>query len=470
MYRIIKITIVLASCFFMLSCSSNKAEVQPNIIFFLIDDLGWMDLACQGSEIYETPRIDKLAGESMVFTNAYAAHPRCVPSRYGLLTGIYPARAGVPENRTHLNNDDKTFAQFLQPSGYTSCYIGKWHLGQGENGPQEKGFDISIAAGKAGSPRTYFAPYNNHNDKPWKIKKAPILDLDDAPEGEYLNDRLTDEAIRFIENNKQGPFFLMMAHYAVHEPLEAPQDLTDKYSDKIAKADFPDVDDYINEGTGRTKMRQDNPKYAAMIENLDFNIGRILDYLINEGLDENTIIFFTSDHGGLSNNGLNIRFLATSNYPLRAGKGWLYEGGIRVPLFVKWPGITNTSRDKTIITGVDFYSTITEIVSGIKVSSDGLSFVNVLKGKKMKQDRAVFWYSPKSRPVSTGDSNSIAIRNGDYKLIEWYETGRIELYNLKNDIGEQTNLVQEMPDKTAEMMELLKKWKAENKISNTTVK
>jgi len=262
----------------LFSCSGTSTQEKakkPNIIFILIDDLGWMDLSCQGSKVYETPEIDKLAEQSMVFTNAYAAHPRCVPSRYGIMTGNYPARGGVPAKKEHLDAADHTFARFLKEAGYTSCYIGKWHLGDGESAPVAKGFDFSIAAGAAGSPRNYFAPYNATYGKPWKENKKPIPDVDDAPEGEYLTDRLTTEAIRFMDEHKDKPFFLMMAHYAVHEPLQAPDTLVEKYKQKIANTTFPDLPDYIPEGTGRTKMKQDNPIYAGMIENLDDNIGRI---------------------------------------------------------------------------------------------------------------------------------------------------------------------------------------------------
>ena len=440
----------------------NNRSKKPNIIFILIDDLGWMDLSCQGSRTYETPNIDKLANESVRFTNAYACHPRCVPSRYGIMTGIYPARGGVPEAKTYLEDDEQTFARFLDEAGYTSCYIGKWHLGDGKNGPVGKGFTESIAAGKAGSPRNYFAPYNATYGKPWKEKKAPIPGLDDAPEGEYLNDRLTTEAIGFIDRNKNNPFFLMMAHYAVHEPLQAPGDLTEKFRQRIDSITFPEVPDYISEGTGRTKMKQDNAVYAAMIANLDKNIGRLLNFLKENNLSENTIVIFTSDHGGLSNDGLRQRNLATSNLPLRAGKGWLYEGGVRVPLFIKWPGVSASSADdETIVTGIDFYPTIAELVTGKKVISDGISIVPAIKGERQPDRGPVFWYSPKARPQSTGDSNSIAVRDGDYKLIEWYEDGRVELYNLKEDIGEKHDLSKEMPEKTKELQLKIKEWAKE---------
>jgi len=447
---------------------AKKKQQKPNIVFILIDDLGWMDLSCQGSKTYETPNIDKLADESVQFTNGYACHPRCVPSRYGILTGNYPAKGGVPEHKQHLEDSEKTFAQFLDKAGYTSCYIGKWHLGSGENGPVGKGFTKSIAAGQAGSPRNYFAPYNATNGKPWKERKAPIVGLDDAPKGEYLNDRLTTEAIKFIDENKEKPFFLMMAHYAVHEPLQAPKELVARYQAKIDTITFAQDSDYIAEGTGRCKMKQDNAVYAAMVNNMDDNIGRLLDYLKANHLDENTIIIFTSDHGGLSNDGYNKRKLATSNLPLKAGKGWLYEGGVRVPIFIKWPGESKPSIDEqTIVTGIDYFPTIAEIVTGEKVESDGMSIVSAIKGKAITNRGPVYWYSPSARPKNTGDSNSIAIRDGDYKLIEWYETGHVELYNIKEDIGEQHNLASKMPEKTKELLQKLNNWKHENHLANS---
>jgi len=467
--KIFKVNFILITLLLWFAANTTAQPKQqnkkPNIIFFLIDDLGWVDLGFQGSKVYETPNIDKLAGESVSFTNAYACHPRCVPSRYGILTGNYPAKGGVPAKKSHLEDSEKTFAQFLQKAGYTSCYIGKWHLGSGTTGPVGKGFTKSIAAGQAGSPRNYFAPYNATNGKPWKEKKAPIVGLDNAPKGEYLNDRLTTEAIHFIDQNKKKPFFLMMAHYAVHEPLQAPEQLVDKYQTKINQTTFPDGPDYIPEGTGRTKMKQDNAIYAAMISNLDDNVGRILDYLDKNNLTDNTIIIFTSDHGGLSNDGLRKRFLATSNLPLRAGKGWLYEGGIRVPLFIRWPGVSKPSVDKqTIVTGIDFFPTIAQIVTGKKVKSDGISIVPAVEGNKIEKRGPVFWYSPKARPKSTGDSNSIAVRVGDYKLIEWYETGRVELYNLKNDMGEHNDLSKKMPEKKDELLKILDRWAKNNSL------
>ncbi len=464
-----KLRIVNTLLLFLLATNligQARKNDKPNVIFILIDDLGWRDLACQGSKTYETPNVDKLASESMRFTEAYACHPRCVPSRFGIMTGKYPAHGGVPADREHLKASENTFARFIKQSGYRSCYIGKWHLGDGATGPVAMGFDTSIAAGAAGSPRNYFAPYNATYDKPWKERKAPIPGLDNAPKGQYLNDRLTTEAIKFIDKNKQGPFFLMMAHYAVHEPLQAPDSVVNFFQNKINGIQWPDGPAYIPEGTGREKMRQDNAVYAAMVQNMDWNIGRILNYLKENGLDKNTIIIFTSDHGGLSNDGFRKRNLATSNAPLRAGKGWLYEGGTRVPLFIKWPGVTKAQTDSTnTVIGIDFYPTIAELMTGKKVKSDGRSLLPLLLGEEPEKRQAIFWYSPKARPKSTGDSNSIAIRAGNYKLIEWYETGRIEMYNLKEDISEQHNIANKETLKKDELLRLLNAWRKKYKLN-----
>ncbi|NGP78095.1 sulfatase [Balneolaceae bacterium YR4-1] len=442
----------------------DSKEDRPNIVFILIDDLGWMDLEYQGSEIYKTPEIDKLAEQSLDFQQAYAPHPRCVPSRYGMMTGIFPARSKVPAENFDLLPEDKTFAHKLSNNGYRTGYIGKWHLGSEELGPAGKGFDVSIAAGEAGSPINYFFPYNDTSEKPWKEGKDPIPDLEEGEEGEYLNDRLTDEAIGFIEENQSRPFFLMLSHYAVHQPLEAPDSLRKKFKKVIANHDFGSLPEYILEGTGKTKMRQDNPTYAAMIKNLDWNIGRLLDRLQSLGLDENTIIVFTSDHGGLSNQGTRNRNLATSNFPLRAGKGWLYEGGVRVPLLVKWPGVTKPGvNEEAIISGVDYYPTFLDMALGESPDKevDGQSFVNILQGEKQGDRGPIFWHTPRARPKGTGDTNSSAVRLGDYKLIHWFDRDEVQLYNVVKDIKERNDLSKKIPQKTEELMKVLSDWKNE---------
>ncbi len=437
---------------------------KPNIVFFLIDDLGWRDLGCYGSSLYETPAIDQLAADGMRFTQAYSAHPRCVPSRFAIMSGRFPARGGVPGQSTELPLEVETIAEALKAGGYKTFFAGKWHLGKKGAYPDNQGFDVNIAGGKAGSPRSYFTPYNVGH-KPWHKKKTPIYGLDDAPEGQYLTDRLTNETIGFLKENIHQPFFVMLAHYAVHDPLQARQEMVDRYNAKLKSMPKPRVPEYIKEGAGFTKMRQDNPVYAAMIQSVDESVRRVLATLDELGLTDNTLVVFTSDHGGLSNRGYRQRQLATSNAPLRAGKGWCYEGGIRVPLIVRWAGkIEPKSETGALVSGVDFFPTLLEAADlplQPEQRLDGVSFYDALSGKRNRARKPMFWHSPKGRPHSTGDVNCSAIREGDYKLIDWYDDGRIELFNIRKDIGEALDLAEAMPEKRDELYRKLEEWRKE---------
>lgn len=473
----------LMTCLLLMLAGMSAFAGKPNIILFYVDDLGWMDLGCQGSAFYETPNIDKLAAEGMRYAQAYTPHPRCLPARYGVITGRFPARGGVPGGKGHLQPDDYTMAMALREGGYKTCFIGKWHLTgpYGEpNLPANKGFDVSIAAGAAGAPPTYFYPYRKKDvsmlKKGWEkgLDKDAICSLDGGKEGVYLTDRLTDEAVKFIAENKDGPFFLYMSHYGVHTPFEAPKPLIEKYEKKLDGMEFlgPEyraVDEKT--GCGETKLRQDNAVYAAMIDSVDQSLGRIEKALQELGLADNTIIVFTADNGGLSNRGvkngkINKRPLATTNLPLRDGKGWLYEGGIREAFMVKWPGVVKPGvfNEKDVVIGTDLFPTFLEMAElpaqpGHHV--DGVSFLPSLKGEKFERGTPLFWHSPTSRPYSTGDTDSSAVRLGNYKLIEWYNTGHVELYDLSKDIGEQNNLAEVLPEKTQELLGLLRNWRKE---------
>lgn len=424
----------------------------PNIIFIFVDDMGWRDVGFMGSEYYETPNIDKLASQGMIFTNAYSNAPNCAPSRACLLSGQYSPRHGVYtvdtssrgnskfrklipiENTTILDSNIVTIAEALKPAGYVSASIGKWHLGNDPQfGPIAQGFDINVGGYSAGHPQNgYFVPYKNPK-------------LPDGPPGEYLTDRLTNEALNFIESSKERPFFLYLPHYAVHTPLQAKEDLIEKYKKKPGS------------------NGQNNPKYAAMIENTDQGVGRIMDKLDELELTENTIVFFFSDNGGVKG--------ITSNQPLRGGKGMLYEGGIREPMAVCWPGVVRpgTTCDTPVI-GVDLFPTILEM-SGVPIPEgkllDGVSIVPLLKGTKDLNREAIFWHFPaylqgkaegardphfRSRPAG-------AVRADDWKLIEYFENGALELYNLADDISEQNNLVDTMPEKTSELHKLMLAWR-----------
>jgi arylsulfatase A-like enzyme len=430
-----------------LFCSSQNKK-RPNIIFFLIDDLGWKDVGFMGSNYYETPNIDKLASEGVHFTNAYANAPNCAPTRACLMSGQYSPRHGIftvgtsergesrfrklvpTPNNTILHKDNITFVEILQQAGYTNASIGKWHLGKGKKtGPLGQGFDVNIGGNTAGAPKSYFSPYKNP-------------DLTDGPKGEYLTDRLTDEAIDFIQQNKDNPFFLYLPHYAVHTPIQAQEKLIQKYKQKQADENH------------------NNPIYAAMIESTDTGIGRILDKLKEFKIEENTIIIFTSDNGGHG--------AITSMAPLRGSKGMLYEGGIREPLVVKWQGNVSpgTVCHEPVIT-LDFYPTILSMADcelpADKVI-DGVDLVPLLcRNDPLKRD-TLYWHFPAYLQTFVHDSPwritpAGAIRKGDWKLIEFFEDGVLELYNLKDDISESINLEKQFPEKAQELHDQMKEWR-----------
>lgn len=457
------------------SCAAETKESKPNVLFFLVDDMGWMDAGYQGSKFYETPNIDMLARQGVKFTNAYASHPRCVPSRYSLITGKYPARAQMPGpgegklrpgDEGKLKPEEVTLADAMKEEGYSTFFAGKWHLATSGTFPQDVGFDVNIAGGHAGSPISYFYPYNVGKATG---KKKPIEDLEVGEKGEYLTDRITDETIKYLENhhheNPDQPFLAYVSHYAIHEPLQAKEEHVKRFRDKLKRMKYVGPE-FIVEGTGTTKMHQDNPVYAAMIYSMDESLGRITQTLKKLGELDNTIIIFFSDNGGLSNRGFRPRHVATSNYPLRAGKGHLYEGGVREPMIVKWPGVTKAGTvSEATVTGTDFFPTILEMAKlplKPKAHLDGESFAWALTGHKVpKKERAIFWHSPISRPHATGDENCSAIRRGAYKLIEWYDDKRIELYDLENDISERNNIAGENPELVKELSVELEDWKKE---------
>ena len=452
------------STIILISCSSTNVfkNEKPNILIIHVDDLGYHDLSLTGSEIYQTPNIDKLGGESIRFTHSYANYPRCVPSRYAMLTASYPIKDGdVPDDGFEMTDvpDSKNYIKQIHNVGYQTAYFGKWHLG---DDPKDFGFDYSLAAGSAGSPISYIYPFNKPKHK-GANKKVPIKDLDSiGAEGDYLTDVLTKQVIKYIkERDKSKPFLTMLAFYAVHQPLEAKKDDIERNQKEIGMHDFNGQPEYILEGTGRTKMRQDNAIYAAMVENMDLNVGKLLQVLKDEDILDNTIIVFSSDHGGLSNDGTKQRDLATSNFPLRAGKGWLYDGGIKVPLFVKWVNhFQPRVEDSSIIMLMDVFPTLFDITSGKILQTEGISFLPVINNKEDWSNRTVFWHSSKARPVNTGDTKSSAIRSGNFKLINWYTEDKSELYNIVEDPSESNDLSSEMPELRDELLMKLNQWKS----------
>ena len=406
--------------------------------------------------------MDQLAKEGMRFTNAYAAYSRCVPSRQGLLSGKYPCRIESAAEKSndhthHLPLSEITFGEALKDHGYRTCYIGKWHLGKDGGGPGDQGFETVIHSGSAGAPGSYWAPFPSE-------KGLSVANPVDGKKGDYLTDRLTDKAVAYIDANKEGPFLLVMAHYAVHTPLEAPEDIKKKYQKKLRRAGIEvggkKIDpDFVTDRQGTVKTIQNNPTYAAMVERTDDSLGRILDALKSNGIEDNTAVILTSDHGGLSTRGSNNkRALATSNAPLRQGKGSIFEGGTRVPLIVKWPGkVIPQSISKVQVTGTDHYPTILEIANASllpKQHVDGRSYKKALAGETYQRD-PMFWYKWTARPDSTGDTRSISYIEGDYKLIKWLDEDLVELFDLAADEGEKNSIADSKPELTKSMLKKL---------------
>ena len=429
-----------------------------NFVFFLIDDMGWTDAGCYGSSFYETPGIDRLAASGMRFTDAYAACPVCSPTRASIMAGKYPARLNLtdwiggrragklipPTYLHHLPLEETTVAEALKQAGYTTGFFGKWHLGSKGYYPDDQGFDLNLGGHERGSPPGgYFSPYRNPK-------------LPDGPKGEYLTDRLTDEALRFLDANSGKPFLLYLSHYAVHTPLQSKKELAAKYQAKAGKLPAKEPRWGV-EGSRKVRLVQDHPVYAGMVQSMDESVGSVLDRLEKLGLEGHTAVFFMSDNGGLSTSEGH----PTSNLPLRAGKGWLYEGGIREPMIVRWPGVVRpgTTCSAPVIS-TDFYPTMLEM-AGLPLRpeqhADGVSMVPLLKGAAALDRKAIFWHYP--HYGNQGGSPGGAVRAGRYKLIEFYEDDHVELYDLGKDIGETTDLAEKMPEKAAELRGMLHEWR-----------
>ena len=455
-----KTFLFLLSSFIILHSSF---AAQPNVLFILVDDFGSRDLSCYGSALYETPNMDRLAASGAKFTQAYVAYPRCVPSRFAIFTGKHPARVQGEKDSPHVEPDrDATIGQAFKAAGYSTFYCGKWHLGEGASNPDEVGFDTIVAAGAAGATRSFFAPYTVSKSKGHDEKDA-IVGLDDAPEGEYLTDRLTQETMKFIEANKDKPFCAVLAHYAVHTPIEAKAHLTKRYEEKLATMPQPAAE-WEPESAGENMLVQNNATYAAMIQSVDNGIGRLLNQLKKLGLEDNTIIVLASDHGGLSSRG-GKRSVATSNRPLRAGKGHLYDGGLRIPLLIRWPGTVKPGTElATPVSTLDLLPTLTDM-AGIakpeKAGTDGLSLANLLQTGAAPERDTFYWHNPAPRPTSTGDWFSSAIRVGDLKLVDFPTEKKIELYDLATDPGESNNLADTRTEDRDRLLAKLNAWRQE---------
>jgi len=441
---------------------------QPNFVFILIDDLGWADLGCTGSSFYETPHIDRLAGEGVRFTDAYAACPVCSPTRASIMTGKYPATVGLTnylrgrergrvisaEYIDHLPLAETSLASALREGGYQTWHVGKWHLGAEDYWPEKHGFDVNVGGCSWGLSRQgYFSPWGN-----------PCLA--DGTDGEYLPDRLTTEAIRLIRERKDKPFFLNLWYYLVHIPIQPKDALRRKYEQKAAelgldKKDPFEYGEYFPCEHKRHKqiirrLFQSDPGYAAMVESLDENVGRLMAALEAEGLAEDTVVVFTSDNGGLA----TAEGSPTSNAPLSEGKGWMFEGGVREPMLVRYPGVvTPGSVSSVSVTSPDFYPTLLELAGlGARPEQhvDGVSFASVLRGAERLDREAIYWHYP--HYGNQGGTPGCSVRAGDFKLIEFFEDRHVELYNLADDLSETRDLARERADVVKELQSMLHAW------------
>jgi len=444
----------IIAIFFWAYLESPVFSGPPNIVIILADDLGYMDIGANNPKsFYETPNIDNLAKAGMRFTQGYAACPVCSPTRASIMTGKYPPRVGITNfiggNRAgklkpadfkdHLELDEVTIARHLKDNGYQTFFAGKWHLGNDAYSPAVHGF----------------GPVMGNNQIYYPVSQVPAPDPKDDPK---TTDRIANEAIRFIAENKDKPFFAYLPFLAVHIPIGAKQELIEKYEKK--KVNAP-ADEWGVERQSKVRRVQNHAAYAAMLEQMDSAIGRVLDALDKNGLKDKTIVVFTSDNGGLS----TAEGHPTCNLPLRGGKGWLYEGGIREPWLVRAPGVAKPASvcDTPVIT-MDFFPTLLEL-AGLplmpKLHRDGVSLVPLLKGNELKRDVPLFWHYP--HYGNQGGSPSGAVRDGDWKLIEWYEDGAFELYNLRDDIGELKNLAAQFPDRVNQLHTKLKDFRKDVK-------
>ncbi len=447
--------------------TSKDEDLKPNVIFLLVDDMGWKDLSCYGSTFYETPNIDRLASMGVKFTDAYTPNPVSSPTRASIMTGKYPSRIGItdwipgddpkdrkllgPEDLHELPLEEVTVAEILKEEGYNTFFAGKWHLGTEGYLPTDQGFDVNLGGYHYGQPPGgYYSPYEN-------------LMLEDGPEGEYLTDRLTNESIKFIEDNQSSPFYVHLSFYTVHTPIQANQDYIEKFEKKREQLEEKSPIK-IQEGDGYTVQNQTNAAYASMIYSLDHNVGRLLDKLDSLNLTDKTLIIFTSDNGGLSTLVYKNSTAPTAVLPLRAGKGWAYEGGIRVPFIVKPVGEQIPNRvSETPIISMDIYPTILDYLNVEKRPKqhvDGLSLYNLIESGEELDRESLFFHYPHYHGSAWIPGS--ALRMGDWKLVHFYEDNSYELYNLKEDIAEKNDLSSVHPEKVS-----LLKEKLEEMIENT---
>ena len=455
------ITILIFSC-------SNENE-KPNLLFILVDDLGWTDVSYNKSDYYETIHIDNLSETSMLFDNAYAASSVCSPTRASIMTGKHPARVNItdwipgldpknrpllgPVDRNELPLEETTIAEVLRDNNYSTFYSGKWHLGSEGHYPEDQGFDVNIGGFEKGSPMGgYYSPYKNPR-------------LSDGPEGEYLTDRLTLETIELIRNrDTKKPFAAFLSFYNVHTPIQENKEFIDYYVEKLKSYENTSPET-VKEGDAITLLNQRNAKYASMVHATDYNVGRIINFLKENNLYENTLIVFTSDNGGLST---QRRVAPTSVYPLRAGKGWLYEGGIRIPQLIKLPKQINKEIISEPVVSYDLFPTIVNVLNlNHSVSDiDGVDLTNLFVKKEIERD-FIFWHFPHYHGSLWKPGS--ALRNNDWKLVELHEENKVELYNLKDDLSETVDVSNRFPEITSRLVNKLNEIKIDLGANKATI-
>jgi len=480
MKKILIASIILTTTY---SCNQEKKNASPpNVLLIVADDLGWTDLESYGSTFYDTPNLNKLSESGIKFTNGYATCPVCSPSRASIQTGKYPVKTGITDwipgrknyaagdsldrwiaadNEFELDLQEKTIAELLRERGYRTMFSGKWHLGGDGHLPQDQGYQVNAGGYNRGAPKHggedcdgYFAPFCNPQ-------------LEDGPTGEYLPERLAKETREFVQRDITQPFFINLSFYLVHTPLQAKKELKAIYKKKRQSVDTLNellyetnwMKNATTSNSYKVRQKQAHVTYAAMVKALDENVGSVLDELEENGMLENTLVIFTSDNGGLSTS----EGSPTSNLPLRAGKGWLYEGGIRVPFMVKLPGNLQSGLTSEVpVTGADILPIIMQTVDEEYQPSNAIDGENILQTLDTPTERPLFWHYP--HYSNQGANPGSAIRLGNYKLIDDFETGAIELYDLSADIGETNNLAEELPEIREKLLNKLQEWRDKNNV------
>lgn len=456
-----RFTLLLLSLLLLVPAGDSRAAARPNVLFILVDDLGWSDLGCYGADLHETPHLDQLARESVRFTNAYAMSV-CSPTRATVMTGKHAARLhftiwaegaqqGGPRNRRlreaasiwNLPHTETTLAKHLQSAGYLTALVGKWHLGDWQHYPESHGFDINIGGTNWGAPQTFWWPYRGSGRFGGEFRYVPHLEF--GQPGEYLTDRLTDEALQVIDRAGQQPWFLYLAHHSPHTPIEAPAADVAHFDAKLSPA-----------------LHHQHGVYAAMVKTLDDGVGRVLAHLRAGGMENNTVVVFASDNGGFvgPDKAGGRDMPVTNNAPLRSGKGSLYEGGVRVPLLIRWPGVTQpgTTCEEPVVT-MDLFHTLLAAagVDAPQGATDGLDLTPLLRQPEARLQRdALYFHYPHYYPTTTPVS---AVRARDWKLLEYLEDQRVELYNLREDPGETRDLARDNAPRVAELRDQLHAWR-----------